>query len=138
MRTEAWHSRWTTLVRALVYSEFSQPVPLSEGTDFKFLIGLKGNGTMPLTDNKSWVFFVACYQDGSGGWGIIHTKPALEKKVLDELLDYAESLGFNRKHFTHIRYDNCKYIVNTPTPPGTPTVKKDKPQEDRVSFKGEL
>jgi hypothetical protein len=82
-----------------------------------------------LTDNKTYAFFVDCYQDGTGGWGLIHTTPTLQEKLLNELQDYAEAISFNRKHFLKLRYDTCKFIINTPNSYGSPLIKDKKKDE---------
>jgi len=70
--------------------------------------GVTGTSSMPFTDNKSYVFFYACWADGFESWGILATKPELDERTLIAVHEHAKSFGFRPEYFTHIEYHTCE------------------------------
>jgi len=65
------------------------------------------------TDNKNFVFFVRCWDDGERTWDVMTTTKNPDKKIKKEILDHAKLLGFPVDDVEHLDYDKCQMETKT-------------------------
>jgi len=87
----------------------------SDWTNFNILTFEKSwdagqGGTLYIThaDNKNFVFFVRCWDDGERTWSVMTTKKKPSEKITKEILDHVKLLGFPEDDVQHIDYEQCK------------------------------
>ena len=65
---------------------------------------------MPLTDNKTYMTFFSCYEDGSGSWAMMNISPERDPEVLKKFIAFGEAHGLDRKNLVLINYGHCKLV----------------------------
>ncbi|CAL8111377.1 unnamed protein product [Orchesella dallaii] len=69
--------------------------------------GMVGRVYSTLTDNKTFIFSAACFEDNQMTWNVFSTTKTLKDSTKQHIFDHAKSLGYNPEYFTEIRYDGC-------------------------------
>lgn len=61
-----------------------------------------------LTDYKSFIFFVNCWEESNKqAWSFLTFKPNADKETVKKVEAHALKLGFQRKNFVFLRYETC-------------------------------
>jgi len=77
---------------------------------FKFVAqstNLGGFTYIALTDNKTFMLYSTCWDDGFATWSVGTTTKTLDEKTVQEIHARVKSLGFQEQHFTQLRYETC-------------------------------
>ncbi|CAL8118300.1 unnamed protein product [Orchesella dallaii] len=69
--------------------------------------GQSGTLYITQTDNKNYVFFVRCWQDGERTWNVMATEKNPSEKVRSKILEHAKQLGFANDDVETLDYEGC-------------------------------
>lgn len=70
-----------------------------------------------MTDNKSYVLGVTCWEDDQSSWTVMSTKTCLEPDVRSKVIAYVKSLGFNTNNAVDENYEICGKLYGGSMPP---------------------
>jgi hypothetical protein len=92
----------------------------SDWTNFNILTyeksweqGQAGTLYITHTDNKHFVFFVRCWDDGERTWSVMTTTKKPSEKIKKEILEHVKTLGFPENDVVHLDYEKCKKAKKT-------------------------
>jgi len=89
-------------------------------TDIKFKApwaGSKlGHFNFHMTDNKSFVLGITCWDDNEATWAVISSEPYLETSTRRQILDYVTRIGFDERKAIDENYGLCGH-QSTPIRP---------------------
>jgi hypothetical protein len=76
---------------------------------FSFHIGTGGQMYLTKTDNKNYIVFVKCWEDGQLSWHAMSLEMTLKPAIKTEILEHVKSLGLSEDFLIEQNYSNCDF-----------------------------
>jgi len=68
---------------------------------------LRGTAYITLTDNRNYLVFVNCWNDGLKSWAVAAIKQKLSEKAKEKIKKHLEGIGFDMEYLYEQSYSGC-------------------------------
>jgi len=69
--------------------------------------GLRSSAYVTLSDNRNYIVFINCWEDGAKSWSVASLRKKLSEKATNKIKNHLKSIGFNMEHVHEGNYTGC-------------------------------